>query len=135
MEGQTMGEWTIADVATRFTEAADTGRRLPRVRVQGHFNVWPVFAREAWEGFVDKEVPYRPLAPTPQAIERMLETMRWVQWLELEQRHLIWMRAKQYEWQHVCRRLGCHRSTAFRRWQHALQTVADHLNGGSVSRA
>ena len=124
-----MSEWTIADVATRFTEAADTGRRLPRVRVQGYFNVWPVFAREAWEGFADKDVPYRPLPPTPQAIERMLETMRWVQWLELEQRHLIWMRAKHYEWQDIARRLGCHRMTAWRRWNKALDVVATKLNG------
>jgi hypothetical protein len=36
-----MADWSIEDVAARFAEAADTGRRLPRVRVQGYFNVWP----------------------------------------------------------------------------------------------
>jgi hypothetical protein len=40
-----MTEWTIDAVAARFTEAAETGRRLPPVRVQGYFNVWPAFAR------------------------------------------------------------------------------------------
>lgn len=130
-----MSEWTIAAVAMRFAEAADTGRRLPRVRAQGHFNVWPAFAREAWEGFVDQDVAYRPLPATPQAIERMLETTRWVQWLEVEQRHLVWMRAKQHEWKDIARRLGCHRSTAHRRWQQALQTVAGHLNRVAVGAA
>ena len=88
-----MAEWTMDDVAARFAEAAETGRRLPRVRVQGYFNVWPAFVRDGWEGFDDKDYEYRPLPPTPEAIERMLETMRWMQWLEVEQRHLVWMRS------------------------------------------
>jgi hypothetical protein len=58
----------------------------------------------------------------------MLETMRWMQWLEVEQRHLVWMRAKHYEWKFICRRIGRDRTTAWRRWQKALQIVADHLN-------
>lgn len=124
-----MAEWTADDVAARFLEAAETGRRLPRVRVQGYFNVWPAFVREGWEGFVDTDYQYRPLPPTPEAIDRMLEAMRWVQWLEAEQRHLIWMRAKQYEWKDICRRFGCDRTTAWRRWHRALQMVVDRLNG------
>jgi DNA-directed RNA polymerase specialized sigma24 family protein len=123
-----MAEWTMDDVAARFTEAAETGRRLPRVRVQGYFNLWPDFVRDAWEGFDNKDYEYRPLPPTPEAIDRMLEAMRWVQWLEEEQRHLIWMRAKQYEWQKIARRFGCCTKTAQRRWQRALQLVADGLN-------
>jgi hypothetical protein len=79
---------------------------LPRVRVQGYFNVWPAFAREVWESYPDEEHVYRPLPPSPQAIDRMMETMRWVQWLEVEQRHLVWMRAKQYGWRVICRRFG-----------------------------
>lgn len=117
------------DVAARFAEAAETARRLPRVRVQGYFNVWPEFKREPWEVISSPDDVYRPLPPSPEAVERMLETMRWVQWLEVEQRHLVWMRAKHYEWHSICRRLGCNRTTAWRRWQKALQIVVDHLNG------
>ena len=123
-----MAEWTMDDVAARFAEAAETGRRLPPVRVQGYFNVWPAFVRKEWEGFADRDYQYRPLPPAPEAIDRMLETMRWVQWLEEEQRHLIWMRAKHREWKDICRRFGCDRTTAWRRWQRALQVVADRLN-------
>lgn len=123
-----MADWTLDDVAARFVEAAETGRRLPSVRVQGYFNVWPAFARKEWEGFADKDYGYRPLPPTPEAIERMMEAMRWVQWLEEEQRHLIWMRAKRREWKDICRRFGCDRTTAWRRWKKALQAVADQLN-------
>ena len=115
-----MAEWTMEDVAARFSEAAETGRRLPRVKVQGYFNVW--------ESYPDEEHVYRAQPPSPQAIDRMMETMRWVQWLEVEQRHLVWMRAKQYEWRVICRRFGCERTTAWRRWQRALQIVAERLN-------
>lgn len=123
-----MANWSIEEVAARFEEAADTARRLPRVRVQGYFSVWPAFVREAWEGF-DRDYEYRPLPPSPEAIERMLEAMRWVQWLEDEQRHLVWMRAKRYEWKDICRRFGCERTTAWRRWQRALGIIVDRLNG------
>lgn len=124
-----MTEWTIEDVAQRFAEAVETGRRLPRVRVQGHFNVWPAFVREAWETYPEEEYRYRPVPPSPQAIERMMETMRWVQWLEVEQRHLIWMRAKDIEWKDICRRIGCDRTTGWRRWRKALEIVVARLNG------
>jgi hypothetical protein len=127
----TVAEWTTEDVAARFAEAAETGRRLPRVKVQGYFNVWPAFAREVWESYPDEEHVYRPMPPSPQAIDRMMEAMRWVLWLEDEQRHLIWMRAKDIDWKTIARRMACHRSTAWRAWQKALATVADQLNDAS----
>ena len=82
---ETRRVWTIDDVAARFEEAATTGRRLPPVRVQGYFNTWPPFVRKEWEAFAAaNERVYRPFPPSPVDIERMLEAMRWVQWLEVE---------------------------------------------------
>jgi hypothetical protein len=130
-----MAEWTMDDVAARLAEAAETGRRLPRVGVQGYFNVWPEFKREPWEVMGSPQEGYRPLPPTPEAIDRMLEAMRWMQWLEVDERHLVWMRAKHYEWKFICRRLGRDRTTAWRRWQKALQLVADHLNDRQTAAA
>lgn len=83
----------------------------------------------AWEKLGAEPRLYRfPLEPA--AIDRMHETMRWVQWLEEEQRHLIWMWAKRYEWQKIAKRFGCCTRTAQRRWQRALLDVADHFNQG-----
>ena len=121
--------WTIEDVAARFEESASTGRRLPPVRVQGYFNTGPIIVRKEWEAVAAGETGDRPFPPTPDAIERMLETMKWVQWLEVEQRHLVWMRAKRYCWRDITIRFACDRTTAWRRWQRALQTVTDQLNG------
>ena len=119
--------WAIEDVAARFEDAASTARRLPPVRVQGYFNCWPAIARREWETFAADERVYRPFPPSPEAIDRMLETMRWVQWLEEEQRHLVWMRAQRYPWKEVCCRFGCDRTTAWRRWQKALEVVVEQL--------
>lgn len=120
--------WTVEDVAARLEDAATTGRRLPPVRVQGYFNCWPAFVRTEWEAFSADEKVYRPFPPSPEAIDRMLETMRWVQWLEVEQRHLVWMRAKRFGWREISIRFACCTKTAQRQWQKALQRLADHLN-------
>lgn len=123
-----MRKWTPEDVAARLTEAADTARRLPPVRVQGYYTVWPAFVRREWEGFAAKDGGYRPLPPTPATIDRMMEAMRWVQALEEDQRHLVWMRAENLPWKSVCQRFACDRTTAWRRWNKALQRLADRLN-------
>lgn len=121
-----MAEWTIHEVEARFIEAAETARRLPPARVQGYANVWPALLRAAPERCAaENGVPY--VQPTPVAIDRMLEVMRWVQWLDPESRHLVWMRADRYEWQQICRKVGCDRSTAWRRWKRALMMVAVQL--------
>lgn len=121
--------WSIEDVAARFEDAATTSRRLPPVRVQGYFNCWPAIVRNEWETFAADDRAYRSFPPSPGDIERMLEVMRWVQWLTIEQRHLVWMRAKRYGWREITIRFACDRTTAWRHWQRAMQTVADRLNG------
>ena len=78
--------------------------------------------------YPDPERVYRPMPPGPEAVERMLETMRWVQWLEEEQRHLVWMRAKRFDWVEISKRFACDRTTAWRRWKRDMQVVADLLN-------
>ena len=131
---ETRTEWTVDDVAARFAEAAETAHKLPRVRPSGYFNPWMTLAMQVPERYPDPERLYRPMPPSPQAVERMLETMRWVQWLELEQRHLVWMRANRYEWHQIGRRFACDRNTASRRWHRIMELVAHQLNrAGALS--
>ena len=118
--------WTIEDVAARFNEAVATGRRLPRVRVQGYFNLWPPIVRQEWERFAEPGLVIR-IPPDPVAVDRMLEAMRWIQWLEVESRHLVWMRADNYEWNEIGRHLGCCRTTAWRRWKVAMEDIVVRL--------
>jgi DNA-directed RNA polymerase specialized sigma24 family protein len=115
-------------VAERFREAAETAHRLPAVRVQGYFNTWPAIQRETWEAYFDDERVLH-IPPSPDAIDRMEEAMRWVLWLSEEERHLVWMRAEGWEWKEIARRFACDRTTAWRRWRRALGKVVDRLNG------
>jgi len=127
--------WTLDDVSVRFYEAAITARRLPPVRVQGYFNCWPAFARSEWEAYSADEPVRLSFPPTPDEVERMLETMQWVLWLEVEQRHLVWMRAKRYGWREIAIRFACCTKTAQRHWQAALDQVAANLNAASGQKA
>ncbi len=123
--------WTLDDVSARFYEAAITAKRLPPVRVQGYFNCWPAFARSEWEAYSADEPVRLSFPPSPEEVERMLETMKWVLWLEVDARHLVWMRAKRYRWREIAIRFACCTKTAQRHWAHALQTVTDHLNASA----
>ncbi|GAC1405549.1 MAG: hypothetical protein NVSMB6_00270 [Burkholderiaceae bacterium] len=123
-----MTDWTIEAVAERLTDANQIARRLPPVRVQGYYNVWPVFVRTEYERMAGDDPPPRRFPPDPKAVDRMLEAMAWMQWLEQEQRHLVWMRAQRYSWSDIAKRNACSVSTAQRRWQSALSVLCKRLN-------
>lgn len=123
----TLSDWTLEQVEARLVEAAKTSQRLPAVRLPGYASAWPVLQRMALEQPLEDNRSQR-IPPSPAAVERMLETNRWMLWLDPETRHLVWMRADRRDWQEICRRFGCNRSTAWRRWQKALQVVVAHLN-------
>ena len=130
-----MAEWTIETVADRFIEAARTAHRLPPVRVQGYFTLWPTVVRSEWERMSADEQPKLHFQPSPSEVDAMLEVMHWVQWLEVEQRHLVWMRAKRYGWREISIRFGCCTKTAQRRWAQSLQHVTEQLNSALKVRA
>ena len=127
---KTITIWTVDDVAARFSDAAHTSYRLPPVRVQGYASPWMSLAMQVPNRYPDPERVYRPMPPGPEAVERMLETMRWVQWLEVEHRHLVWMRSNRYRWEQIGRRFACAARTAQRRYGAAIHLVTLHLNKG-----
>lgn len=122
-----MAEWSRDDVASRFIDAARTARRLPPVRVQGYFNVWPAFLRTEYERQACEDLPVYRFPPTPAEVDQMLEVMGWVQWLDVEQRHLVWMRADRNRWYDIGKRFGCAPRTAQRRWEISMYIVVSNL--------
>ena len=123
-------QWATEDVVNWLIEAARTAHRLPPVRVQGHFNIWPTIVRTHYERMVSEDVPVYRFPPSPAEIERMLDVMRWMQCLELEQRQLVWMRAERWRWYDIGKRLGVAPRTAQRRWDVAIETMTEHLLRG-----
>lgn len=123
-----MTVWTFEAVEHRFHEAAVTSHRLPPARVAGYVTHWPEIARQSWEGYAD-ELTILRIPATPVAIDRLIETTQWLLWLSVEQRKLVWARARYVPWKVICQELGFARHTAWRRWRHALTIIVVELNG------
>lgn len=124
---------TVEHIAHRFEQAAATARGLPPARVQGYFNSWPQIVRQPWEVMAgDDEPEYRPPPASPKEIDRMLEVHRWLQWLDVNQRHIVLLRSKGHGWQEIGRRFGCDRTTAWRRWNQAVEQILVHLRRRDV---
>ncbi|TRV27248.1 MAG: helix-turn-helix domain-containing protein [Microcystis wesenbergii Mw_MB_S_20031200_S109D] len=126
MNGSTL-TWTNDDVTDWLIEAAHTAHRLPPVRVQGYFNVWPAFVRTDYERMASDDSPAYRFPPSPAEIERMLVVMQWMQCLTVEQRKLVWMRAERWRWHEIGKRFGVAPRTAQRRWETAIGLVTAHL--------
>jgi hypothetical protein len=120
-------EWTAECVADHFEEAFRTLRKLPPVKVQGYFNVWPEIVRTRREiAFMEPE-PMR-IRPSAAAITRLEQAFDWIVWIGIEERKLVWSRAARVPWKQISGELGCDRTTAWRRWQLALTKIAARLN-------
>lgn len=95
---------TRDELRQRFREAAYTLRRLPMPRhgLPASFKVsWPDIAYE-WMayGWTPARAPRIP--PSPVEIDRLDEVLGWVtQWLDRQQRVIIWARATGWTWRQV----------------------------------
>lgn len=119
---------TVQWLIQRFEEASRTARFLPQLERSGYGRTWPAIIHQSWETLGRPE-PSSYTPPSPQAVQRMLETMTWVQSVEVDERKLIWARAQREPWRDVCAQLGCDRTTAWRRWNRALEAVLTHVVG------
>lgn len=128
-------DWTPKMVEERLEEAAATLRRLPAVKVQGYVSSWPQVVREFYEAYGAEPARVRLGPPSPGAIDRMDETLSWLQWLERDDSRLVWARACGLPWKLLTWRFGVSRTTAWRRWAAALVAIAARLNGPSHQRA
>ena len=124
MSGQ---RWDQEAVARRLEEAADVLARLPEHQVRGFNGLWPRIVGAPCASA-------RPAAAAPKAIDRMDEALRWLMWLEPEERRLVWLRAEGMPWKRIIRRLGIGRTTAWQRWTIALLKVTTRLNAAAEQK-
>ena len=120
-------KWTHESVAEHFEEAIRTLKRLPPVKVKGYFNVWPDVVHTPQELMCQEAFPIR-LRATADAISRLEQTFEWMQWIEVEERKLIWKRAARVRWKTICWELGCGRTAAWQKWVAACDKIATQLN-------
>jgi hypothetical protein len=128
---------TPRELEDRFEEAALTLRRLPNPPgsgPKGYGNAWPEYIREAKHAYGYHEARMR-ITPSPRDIQRMEECIEWLGLVGPDEARIIWLRGERVRWRQVCIRMGCVRSTAWRRWAAALVTIAKQLNkNGKPSR-
>jgi Domain of unknown function (DUF6362) len=119
--------WTPTLIAERLEEAADVLSRLPDRGAGGFYDLWPRLVGAA------DAAPIQA-APAPEAIDRMDEALRWLCWLEPEERRLVWVRAEGLPWKRITHRLGIGRTTAWQRWTTALLKISVRLNAADEQR-
>lgn len=127
-------QWTPSLIEERFIEAADVMRRLPNVRVPGHFNTWPKMLCEFADLVGQEPTRLRRPPPAPAAISRMEEALGWLRWLEPADAKIVWLRATGERWKTICWKVGLARTAANQRWLYALCVIAWKLNGREPSR-
>lgn len=124
--------WTPSLVEEWLAEAADVLKRLPDVRLQGYYSVWPQIAQE-FADLVGQEPPrMRRPYPAPDAITRMEETLSWTIGLDPVDAKIIWLRAFGERWKMICWTVGLQRAAAHEHWVYALCVIAWRLNGRKI---
>jgi|UPI0000384976 hypothetical protein len=123
--------WTPSLVEDRLAEAADTLRRLPETRIQGHASTWPPYVQECLE---PTEVKLRRPPPSAAAITRMDHALPWLRQLDPIDTKIVWLRATNAPWKVICWRVGMTRSAVHQHWLFALCTIAWTLNGRRIPR-
>jgi hypothetical protein len=120
-------KWDCKMVAAQIEEAAKTLDRLPEEKLRGMKSNWPE-TLPAREDYLWENTRVRLGPPSPEAIDRLDETMGWLRWLEPDQAKLVWSRAEKIQWKFIMRQLGVCRETARQRWIAALVNIASCLN-------
>jgi hypothetical protein len=121
--------WTPRLVETYLAEAVNTLRRQSPPRPTGAMVTWPRVIRDAWANHEFAQLT--PVGPSsPRAIEQMDAILSWLHWLDYADQRIVWDRANRSSWKSIAHTHGMHRTTAWRRWTHALVAIASRLNGG-----
>ena len=127
----------VNELAKRYREAWLVARRVPSGQRLGYSAFWPGINPNRWEVYrIDGETP-KPMPPSADAVDRMVECMRWLRWLDEQERELVWLRASGLPWRVIAEQQGLNRKTPYTRWRKAVNRVLIHLQQkkqGNLSR-
>jgi len=122
-------KWTSKQVEERFREAVQTLKRMPPETLQGYVSSWPPILRDVVEMMQMDPPKMRLGPPLPEQIDEMNTViLKWIVWVEEDERRLIWMRAEKVRWKTICWRMGVCRATAHNRYHLALSKIAIKLS-------
>lgn len=119
--------WTEEMVVKAFEDAMRTLKKLPTAKLRDYFTSWPQVIYKEIEILRMDQKPKKWPA-TPEAIARMEETCSWIHFLEsVEERKIVWLRAKKTPWQLICGEFGISRATANRKWKNSIRIITQNL--------
>lgn len=131
--------WTGDLVFERIVEAARTLRQLPPVKGPADcYSSWPDWVRNAWHKYgresamADLGAKAMRVWPSPEAIDRMDETIPWLQLLDDEMARVVWARANRMPWWRLAAMMGCDPRTCRRRLMLAMVALANTLNASGA---
>lgn len=135
---------TRVEIEDRLEEAALTLRRLPNPSgsgARGYGASWPEYIREVKHAYGYHEAQMKVI-PNAREIQRMEDALDWLRLIAYADdpdrtaidRRIVWMRAENRRWRHVCRTVGLGRSQAWRRWVAALITIERRLAAAQRKR-
>ena len=115
------------ELAKRYREAWLVARQVPSGIHLRHAAFWPEVNPNRWEVYQSEgRVVRRPL-PSDDAVDRMVECMRWLRWISREERDLVWLRASGLPWRVIAEDMGVNRKTPYAHWSKAMSKISIHL--------
>jgi len=120
--------WTEEMVIHAFEEAIRTLKKLPSVKLNDYFSSWPEIIYSEIE-IIKMDQKSRKWPASSESISRLEKVCVWINFLkEIDERKLIWLRAKKTPWQLICREFGISRATANRKWKNSIRQITQKLN-------
>ena len=130
--------WTADEIKQRLADAGDTLRRLPKPRglERNLQTAWPDILRD-WLAYGWNPTQVKRVAPSPQAISRLDETLSWLHLLTPTQRMVCWARdAEKMTWgrlEYLDRQANLGKGRGHRQLRNirddAIARIVNHLNG------
>ena len=111
---------TIEQIKADLETAALVERLMPSVHLPGYRNCMPEIHYTPQEiAFMDRRPV--PMRPTPEQIDIWEKVVLvWMPILDVEERKLVWKRAKHIPWKLLCREFGVARQNLAIRYDKAL---------------
>lgn len=118
------------DVILTISKAVAIMRLFPAVKVQGFYNIWTRLTGKApLKDVQDATAEFENgTRPSPKEIDMMWDVcFKWLYFIDIDARHLVWLRCSGMGWKQVAFRFHISRSTAIRRFNEACETIYNAL--------
>lgn len=120
--------WTTAAVIARLERVALFMRHEAPERPSDRTTMQIDVVRNRWEAYGREQARLSRVLPSSQEVDAIDEALRWLFWLEPDDRTLVWARASHVKWRHLVARLGLTERGLRKRHRRAILLIVLRLN-------